>query len=199
MPNAPARFRAYVPASENAWPQRKKRKRSSDPCPGSAPLRTPPAQADPRAGSRRTLHQPPRTNYLLGSARLERSGAQFGAPGQSDGRPWQPLCAPAFKGCCIAPYFLPHDRSGSISAAKFNDRHGRTCFNTGRQGTQPLYTLLIDAMPVATKGKHHARSTSVTGRHGRWGWPPRRAKKRHGRPSLGSWRFVIDRGCELHH
>jgi hypothetical protein len=28
-------------------------------------------------------------------------------------------------------------RFGSIPAANFRDRHGRTCFNTGRQGTQP--------------------------------------------------------------
>jgi hypothetical protein len=65
---------------------------------------------------------------------------------------------------------------GSLSAAEFSDRHGRTCFNTGRQGTQPLCILLIDGMTVAIKGKRHARSTSVTGRHGRRPWHLQRAK-----------------------
>src|SRR5713101_7509757 len=33
--------------------------------------------------------------------------------------------------------FWPHVGVGSKPAANFRDRHGRTCFNTGRQGTQP--------------------------------------------------------------
>jgi hypothetical protein len=45
----------------------------------------------------------------------------------------------------------------SISAAEFSDRHGRTCFNTGRQGTQPLRILLIDGIAVAIEGKRGAR------------------------------------------
>jgi hypothetical protein len=49
---------------------------------------------------------------------------------------------------------------GSISAAEFSARHGRTCFNIGRQGTQPLCRRLIDEIGLATKGKHRARSTS---------------------------------------
>jgi hypothetical protein len=41
-------------------------------------------------------------------------------------------------------------RFGSIPAAEFSDRHGRTCFNTGRQGTQPQCILLIDEMTAST-------------------------------------------------
>jgi hypothetical protein len=50
-----------------------------------------------------------------------------------------------------------------------------TCFNTGRQGAQPLCILLIDGVTVAIKGKRDARSTSITGRHGRRPWHPQRA------------------------
>jgi hypothetical protein len=39
--------------------------------------------------------------------------------------------------------------------------------STSDAKAQPLCVLLIDGMSVAIKGKHHARSTSVTGRHGR--------------------------------
>jgi hypothetical protein len=60
-------------------------------------------------------------------------------------------------------FWSPRDDSyGSISAAEFGDRHGRTCFNTGRQGTQPLRILLIDGMTIAIRVKRRARSTSVT-------------------------------------
>ena len=52
------------------------------------------------------------------------------------------------------------DSFGSISAAEFSDRHGRTRFDTGRQGTQPLRILLIDGTTAAIKGKHCARSTA---------------------------------------
>jgi hypothetical protein len=63
-------------------------------------------------------------------------------------------------------------RFGSKTAANFRDRHGRTCFNTGRQGTQPLCIPVINAMAAATKGKHYARSTPTTGRQ--LGRPPSR-------------------------
>jgi hypothetical protein len=56
---------------------------------------------------------------------------------------------------------------GSIGDTNRRGRHGRTCFNTGRQGTQPLCILLIDGLTVTIKGKRRARSTSITGRHGR--------------------------------
>jgi hypothetical protein len=72
--------------------------------------------------------------------------------------------------------------NGSKTAANFRDRHGRTCFNTGRQGTQPLRRFLIDEMTVSTIGKHHARSTPETGRHGRRPASPVWAKCRHRAP-----------------
>jgi hypothetical protein len=55
----------------------------------------------------------------------------------------------------------------------------RNCFNTGRQGTQPLCILLIDGIVAAINGKRHARSTSVTGRHGRRPWHLQRANERN--------------------
>jgi hypothetical protein len=47
---------------------------------------------------------------------------------------------------------------GSISAAEFSDRHGRTCFNTGRQGTAIGVRFLIDEMTASIIGKRGARS-----------------------------------------
>ena len=41
-----------------------------------------------------------------------------------------------------------HPKTFTISAAELSDRHGRTCFNTGRQGTQPLRILLIDGAEI---------------------------------------------------
>jgi hypothetical protein len=55
----------------------------------------------------------------------------------------------------------PDHTSGSIAVAESSDRHGRTCFNTGRQGKQPPCILLIDGITVAIKGKRRARCTSV--------------------------------------
>jgi len=75
--------------------------------------------------------------------------------------------------CCTASCFSTRDRIGSISAANFRDRHGRTCFNTGRQGTRPLRHFLIDEMAVSAIGKRGARSTPVSGRHGQQPWIPR--------------------------
>ena len=107
MPNAPARFRAYVPASENAWPQRKKRKRrkrrkrrnrSSDPRPGSTPLRTPPAQADPSAGSRRFFGS--HRVQIISLAAHDLIWSVIWSQGRATAD-LAPLCAPAFKRCCI--------------------------------------------------------------------------------------------------
>jgi hypothetical protein len=67
-------------------------------------------------------------------------------------------------------------RNGSIPAAEFSDRHGRTCFNTGRQGAQPLCSPVIGPMVVATKGNRHARSTPESRCHGRRPWIPRWAR-----------------------
>jgi hypothetical protein len=44
-------------------------------------------------------------------------------------------------------------------AAEFSDRHGRTCFNTGRQVT----ILLIDGMAVAIKGKRQQADAAAGG------------------------------------
>jgi hypothetical protein len=57
-------------------------------------------------------------------------------------------------------------RDGSIAVAESSGRHGRTCFNTGRQGIQPPWILLIDGMTVAIKGKRRAPLHFGTGRHG---------------------------------
>jgi hypothetical protein len=70
------------------------------------------------------------------------------------------------------------DSFGSIPAANFRDRHGRTCSKTGRQDTQPLRRLLIDEMTASTNGRRFARSTSITGRRGRRGWIRRWARSR---------------------
>jgi hypothetical protein len=97
-------------------------------------------------------------------------------------------------GCALCIFYNPARTPagldfgfGSIPAAELRGRHGRTCFDTGRQGTQPLCMLLIHAMAVAIKGKRRARSTSVTGRHGRRPWhlqpePASRAAKMSGTP-----------------
>jgi hypothetical protein len=70
-------------------------------------------------------------------------------------------------------------RNGSIGDTNRRDRHGRTCFDTGHQGTQPLCRFLIDEMTVSTIGKHRARTTAESCRHGGRGWILRWATSRH--------------------
>jgi hypothetical protein len=85
-------------------------------------------------------------------------------------------------------------RFGSQAAANFCDRDGGTCFNTGRQGTQPLCILLIDAINVAINGKRRAAPLSgpdVAFRRVRTG--PRK-EGRMSPPSEG--RGLI--GCTIH-
>jgi hypothetical protein len=60
----------------------------------------------------------------------------------------------------------PTGREAPAATARANTAPS-SATRTGRQGTQPLCILLIDGMAVAIKGKRRARSTSVTGRHGR--------------------------------
>jgi len=89
--------------------------------------------------------------------------------------------------------FKSHDRtftgrgnvsSGSIPAAQLRGRHGRTCFNTGRQVTHPPCRFLIDEMPVSTNGNRGARSTPESRRHGRRPWHLQRARTGRHTPSL---------------
>jgi len=68
--------------------------------------------------------------------------------------------------------------NGSIPVAELHGRHGRTCFNTGRQVTHPLCRFLIDEMPVSTNGNRRARSTPESRRHGRRPWHLQRARSR---------------------
>jgi hypothetical protein len=69
-------------------------------------------------------------------------------------------------------------KSSTLSAAEFSDRHGRACFNIGRQVLHPLRRVLIDEMTVSTGGKRDARTTPESHRPGRRSWIPRWARTR---------------------
>src|SRR5271169_1565077 len=88
-----------------------------------------------------------------------RSLAAFGR------RPWCPLTGRVGR----------HPKPITKAAANFCERHGGTCFNTGRQGTQPPRRFLIDEMTTSTNGKRCARSTPESRRHGRRPWHLQRA------------------------